>query len=109
MSDEQTVDLGEEMDPEPEDEVLSFEAYVEAADLLDVYVPDWLGRIDLDRLSMTDSDCCILGQLFEEYAQGQEDLMDLGWDDVEAYHAFDWDASTEEWRRLIIQRRGESE
>jgi hypothetical protein len=90
---------------------------------LDEHVPDWLGRIDLNRLELAACTQCVLGQLFGDYNDAPSDASNrgelLGFD--RALAAADWDSlsghelsgavSSEyrslnaEWRRVIESRR----
>lgn len=83
------------------------------ATFLDEREPGWWRRIDVDRLSISDSCNCILGQLAGGFGDGmdQYDVWSAGGiADVDM--GFYWgivpddiDDLTFEWRRLITERR----
>lgn len=89
------------------------------AALLDEMCPGWADRVDLDILDMNDCDDCIVGQVFEDYREGLEDLgfdlerddeYDFGFDlDDEAYkpsltRAEAWHALAVAWRAEVRAR-----
>ncbi len=40
--------------------------------LLDVKVPDWMEKIDLEKLNIGDSEYCVIGPLFGHYLHGRQ-------------------------------------
>jgi hypothetical protein len=94
------------------------------AALLDEKLPGWADHIELDRLRLTSSCNCVLGQAFREdvvhansYRAGLINLFDSDYAYDEAVaHGFDlgdweaesgaaWLALTAEWKRVILSRR----
>lgn len=89
---------------------------------LDSRVPRWRKKIDLKKLDLRYSDCCVLGELYGDYSEGVDRLfggdndkaIELGFD-VEDYTQ-DEDADSEykqltaEWRAAYRagQRRAKS-
>lgn len=68
------------------------EAAERGAALLDVEFPGWETRIDLDRLDMYSVYDCILGQLYDEFASGLDDLFGDECDfDAAVEYGFDTD------------------
>jgi hypothetical protein len=43
-------------------------------ELLDLKMPDWAGRIDLDVLDLGDWNYCVFGQLYEDFLDGVEQI-----------------------------------
>lgn len=52
---------------------------------LDVLVPDWASRIDVELLDMHSCSRCVLGQVFGHYAQGVAELEEYG-----AFNGGEW-------------------
>lgn len=75
----------------------------------------WWERIDLEDLNMSSLEYCVLGQLYGNYATGQdslslrdEELISLGFDRPRLFAQFSnshvsgqWEALNEEWKRQI--------
>lgn len=83
---------------------------------LDAKAPGWIDRVDLDELQMASTCSCVLGQLFHGYYYAPITLgeaMLCGFDtelDVEdaesaARASKEFVALTDEWRRVITERR----
>lgn len=81
---------------------------------LDENVPDWVERIDLARLDVSDCVDCVLGQLFGGFSGAPREL--IGFDAYPERKGFDLDARlvyteapyrrlTAQWRRVIEERR----
>jgi hypothetical protein len=96
---------------------------------LDEHAPDWVGRIDLERLDLTSPCRCILGQTVGDFWDvikgggelfgGDEDqaltaVRRLGFDAIErdeddvAPNGGEFRALDAEWRRVILARRAEA-
>jgi hypothetical protein len=87
------------------------------AAFLDEHDPGWQERIDLDTLYIGSCERCILGQLHEDYAFGASwvyrtdytaDTHGLGFMFRGAFSHKHGDAEdlTDEWKRVIRERRG---
>ncbi len=95
------------------------EAVAAGAALLDRKMPGWRDNIDVSRLSMSETNSCLLGQLFPRYQDALIDLFELPTSDLEqsagdtldektVEHAFDryeqawtWEMLNNEWKRVI--------
>lgn len=44
------------------------------ARLLDEKVPGWAGKVNVERLDMTDCESCVVGQVFGEFMEGVEEI-----------------------------------
>ena len=87
------------------------------AALLDEVYDNWVGEIEIDSLEMSDSDCCVLAQLYGTYSQGERvlsehlggcsRLSDFGFDiDPNVEEDSDWDILQSEWEDQIAHRMG---
>jgi len=85
---------------------------------LDATRPGWSDLIDLDRLELTSSNCCVLGQVFESYhlAPGAGSAGFRAWSSDHGftvsvgsagarYWATDWAGLQDAWTSLIRGRR----
>lgn len=50
---------------------------------LDTVRPGWADRIDLDIFDITMSECCVIGQLYEDYPEGRAELFGIEPNDYE--------------------------
>jgi hypothetical protein len=82
----------------------------EGAAFLDVRDPEWIGKVDLERLDLGSCTRCILGQLAGDYEDGVEmfaldgaDTVALGFNTTLGF-----DDLTAEWKRVITERRSAS-
>jgi hypothetical protein len=87
------------------------------ATLLDAKAPDWLEKIDLDKLNVATHSFCVLAQVFGSYTEG---LRKLGLTDEEAKnhgfqtrhertpqeHALYREQVNAAWRWEVIRRTG---
>lgn len=87
-------------DPE-EEEAWYLNNLVQAALKLDELYPGWENQIDLDQLDMMDPSCCILGQLYGDWEQGQHALVDEGFPWVGGIFS----TYKEQWTNEIQRRR----
>ena len=86
--------------------------------LLNRYDANWFNHIALDKLNMSCTRNCILGQLFgrgdNSYENGKAAMHDMGWPgineyndelngDCHGYHAFE--GFTAEWKLVILELR----
>ena len=86
--------------------------------LLNRYDANWFNKIDLDKLNMSCTRNCILGQLFgnndRSYEDGKELMGKLGWPGIheyndeqygngKGYHPFE--GFTNEWKAVILELR----
>lgn len=82
----------------------------EGVALLDDVVPNWASKVDLSRLSMSDYNWCVLGQVFGDYSEGRRSLgIPIG---DGQWYGFDqcstdsnWEALDEAWAKVISERR----
>ena len=77
----------------------------EAAYFLDLKVPDWATRINLDRLNMQSNSSCVLGQLFNGYGKG---LSELGLA-AGRESAFSYLCNDNEWKAEVYKRLQKNE
>ena len=104
--------------------MLTIQARVGAgAAFLDRCQPDWIRQIDLQKLDMSDPQDCMFGQIFGSFEEGifrielgsharQEALPEesLGFEAIAdqshtAQMIAEYAALTDEWRRVILERR----
>lgn len=98
------------------------------AALLDEKLPGWVDMIDLDRLDIRSPCRCVLGQTWHDKESrapffrhsaalfGEDDNQFSneikhgfnGGDDERFGNVEEYDALTDEWRRVILARRGEA-
>jgi len=88
------------------------------AALLDEVYSNWVGAINTDSLEVSDSDCCVLAQLYGSYYQGNRilnerlsdheecfDMADFGFDLYTGKDS-DWSILQDAWKEQIAQRLG---
>lgn len=86
------------------------------AELLNGLVPGWTERIDVNTLDIKLGDRCVLGQVFSErtedygaYYRGLDTLLvgdfgaDYGFHVLEACNYSEWEALTNEWKRVLAE------
>ena len=79
---------------------------------LDVMVPNWETKINLETLVISDGSRCILAQLFGHYGQGKRELRingyeagQLGFNAMGSFiDVFQYRKLTKEWKRIIQAR-----
>lgn len=95
------------------------QAAARGAVLLDAKNPGWADRIDTEKLDQRDGHVCVLGQLYQGYGAGQNELrldsreaefygftVKYDYEDSSEQRVLDWEHSTEAWEHEVMQRRG---
>jgi len=98
--------------------IIVFEKEIEkGVEFLNKVYPDWLSKIDLEKLNMDQPSNCILGQLYGNFyvAQNILDMSDKNYDKmgftvpiVLYYDEHDnekWDTLAKEWKEKIVSLR----
>lgn len=85
------------------------------AALLDEKQPGWAARIDLSTLDIGAQYQCVLGQIYDDFAIGADEVLACA---SAAAHGFMWEdgdedgepseiaALNDEWRRVVAERLG---